>query len=175
MSQSSTIQLNGAPLVSFAGGAGALPAPNGANLDEEDIGSWEDEEYVPFMPQGHVALPAAEALPAAAASAPPLVVAPPPAPEPVQVLELCERCWGSYLTDNNREGWVLDGDEWCCSANCANRVQCSECRHVLGRDTGVWAQSGVCSYHCHSAYCARRLAEFPESDEEEEKVDIDNV
>jgi len=167
---SSTIQQNGDTSGVFAGGAGAPPAPNGANLDEEDIGTWDEEVGIP------VVVASAASQPAAAAAAPqPVVVAPPPAPRPIQVLELCERCWGSHLTDNNREGWVLDGDEWCCSVNCANRVQCSECRHVLGRDTGAWAQSGVCSYHCHSAYCARRLAEFPESDEEDEEVDIDNV
>jgi len=176
MSLASTIQQNGAPQVSFAGGAGALPAPNGANLDEEDIGTWEEEEYVPFMPHWHAPQPAAAAAPqpAAAAAPQPVVVAPPP-PGPVQVLELCERCWGAHLTDNNREGWVLDGAEWCCSANCANRVQCTECARILGRDTGAWAQSGVCSYDCHSAYCARRLAEFPETDDEEVEVDIDNV
>ena len=134
MSQSSTIQLNGALQVSFIGGASALLAPIGANL-EEDLGSWEEEEYVPFIP--HL-----QALPSAAVSTPQtavpdavqpqavavaaVITAPPVAPEPVQVLELCERCWSAYLTDNNRVGWVLDGTEWCCSTNCANRVQCTE-------------------------------------------------
>jgi hypothetical protein len=176
MSQSSTIQLNGALQVSFTGGASALLAPVGANLEELDLGSWEEEEYVPFMPHLQAPLPAAAAVAIApqATAATAVIVTPPPSPAPVQVLELCERCWGAHLTDNNREGWVLDGAEWCCSANCANRVQCTECARILGRDTGAWAQSGVCSHDCHSAYCARMLAEYPETDEEVE-VDIDNV
>ena len=180
MSKPFTIQLNGAPQAFFAVGAGALPAPIadiGANLDEnmDIIGSWDEEEFAIWSGfSAAVALPAAAvALPAAAGAAPlPVVVAPPPAP--AQMRMECERCLSDYLTDNNREGWVLDGAEWCCSANCANRVQCTECTRLLGRDTRAWAQSGVCSYNCHSVYLARSI---PEDDEEEGEgaVDIHNL